>query len=331
LRDETDNQVATEPQEEFFDVSFLEELEALSHLDAGSGHGRTEVSARLHEKLAEFMAASAGSADGEQISEDQFAGLSAEAISERTSALAELCRQGGQRDATQAVLSFIVFFQALDPTLPREGKELVRRVFYRLAPTLLNIAHNDFGQTPQACHDGSLALRSLERVLIEIASVRLTPTERDLIFRNIDQLSGFISVADYSVASHVVAEQLLGIIARNRLTRSLFRLMEVEVSIQRYLNAKLGHLTPRIRWPEDVAALGDYGPLRVLQEESADGRPRQFLQVQLPDIPILQQIVLHLVDERSGEIRVLRFDALGSVPIDVPPGTYRLGIVYDPA
>ncbi len=327
MKDETESQVATEPQDEFFDASFLEELEQLSRLDAGPGPDRPEVSARLHEKLAEVMAA----ADGGRITEDQFAALHPDALSERAAALLEACRRGGRREAALAVESFIVFFQALDPTLPPEGGELVRRVFFRLAPTLLNIAHNDFGPTSQARHDGPLALRSLERVLIEISSVRLTPAERDLIFKNVDQLSSFISVADYSVASDVIAEQLLGIITRNKLTRSLFRLMEVEVSIQRYLKAKLGHATPRLRWPDDVPALLDYGPLRVLQEESADGPPRQFLQVHLPDIPILQQIVLHLVNEESGETQVLRFDALGSVPVDLPPGTYSLGLVYDPA
>jgi len=327
LRDETDSPIATEPQEEFFDASFLEELEQLSHLDAGPGPDRPEVSARLHEKLAEVMAADGGG----QITEDQFAGLQAHALSERAGALLEACRSGGQREAAQAVESFIVFFQALDPTLSQEGADLVRRVFFRLTPTLLNIAHNDFGPTPQARHDGPLALRSLERVLIEISSVRLTPAERDLIFKNVDQLSSFISVADYGVASDVIGEQLLGIITRNKLTRSLFRLMEVEVSIQRYLKDKLGHATPRLRWPEDIPALLDYGPLRVLQEEDADGSTRQFLQVHLPDIPILQQIVLHLVDEASGATQVLRFDALGSVPLDLPPGTYSLGLVYDPA
>jgi hypothetical protein len=327
LRDETESQVATEPQEEFFDASFLEELEQLSRLDASPGPDRPEVSARLHEKLAEVMAADGG----EQITEDQFAGFRADELSERAGALLEACRSGGQREAAQAVESFIVFFQALDPTLSQEGADLVRRVFFRLTPTLLNIAHNDFGPSPQARHDGPLALRSLERILIEISSVRLTPAERDLIFKNVDQLSSFISVADYGVASDVIGEQLLGIITRNKLTRSLFRLMEVEVSIQRYLKAKLGHDTPRLRWPEDAPALLDYGPLRVLQEEAADGSTRQFLQVHLPDIPILQQIVLHLVDEVGGETQVLRFDALGSVPVDLPPGTYRLGLVYDPA
>ena len=327
MRDETESQVATEPQEEFFDASFLEELEQLSRLDASPGPDRPEVSARLHEKLAEVMAADGG----EQITEDQFAGFRADELSERAGALLEACRSGGQREAAQAVESFIVFFQALDPTLSQEGADLVRRVFFRLTPTLLNIAHNDFGPSPQARHDGPLALRSLERILIEISSVRLTPAERDLIFKNVDQLSSFISVADYGVASDVIGEQLLGIITRNKLTRSLFRLMEVEVSIQRYLKAKLGHDTPRLRWPEDAPALLDYGPLRVLQEEAADGSTRQFLQVHLPDIPILQQIVLHLVDEVGGETQVLRFDALGSVPVDLPPGTYRLGLVYDPA
>ena len=43
---------------------------------------------------------------------------------------------------------------------------------------------------------------------------------------------------------------LLSIISRNKLTRALFRLMEVEVSMQRYLKEKLGYSTPQVRIPE---------------------------------------------------------------------------------
>jgi hypothetical protein len=107
--------------------------------------------------------------------------------------------------------------------------------------------------------------------------------------------------------------------------------MEVEVSIQRYLKQKLGYPTPRITLPDDVAALADYGPLRLLQEQSSEADRHLFLQVQLPDIPMLKQIVVHLVEQTSGRTHELRLDALGSAPLALPDGTYSLGLVYDPA
>ncbi|HEU0104535.1 MAG TPA: hypothetical protein VFT38_00085, partial [Vicinamibacteria bacterium] len=76
--------------------------------------------------------------------------------------------------------------------------------------------------------------------------------------------------------------------------------------------------------------LADYGPLRILSEEGLDGTTRRFVQVHLPDLPILRDIVLRLVPAEGGPSHDLRFDALGSAELDVPPGTYSLGLLYEP-
>jgi hypothetical protein len=160
--------------------------------------------------------------------------------------------------------------------------------------------------------------------------VRLAPTERELVFKNIDQMASFIAAGEYTMANEVISSQLIGIIRSNKITRALFRLMEVEVSIQRYLKEKLGYLTPQIRVPEDMGPLAEYGPIRVLDEETLDGTHKRFLQVQIPEIPILRDIVLRLVhmgDERAYD---LRLDALGSTELAVEPGIYSLGLVYQP-
>jgi hypothetical protein len=106
--------------------------------------------------------------------------------------------------------------------------------------------------------------------------------------------------------------------------------MEVEVALQAYLKERLGHATPRIRIPDDVPGLAEFGPLRVFEEDGPDGVRRPYLQVQLPDIPILSDVVVHLSPEDGSGERRLRLDGLGSVPIDVPPGLYEIGLLYEP-
>ena len=41
-------------------------------------------------------------------------------------------------------------------------------------------------------------------------------------------------------------------------------------------------------------------------------------------------IVLHLAAADASRSYDLRLDALGSVEVDVPPGVYSLGLVYQP-
>jgi hypothetical protein len=106
--------------------------------------------------------------------------------------------------------------------------------------------------------------------------------------------------------------------------------MEVEVSIQVFLRERLGYSTPQIRLPDDAARLAEFGPLRIFDEEIADGARRRYLQVQLPDIQILTDIVVHLASEEAGLQLDLRLDGLGSTPLMVPPGLYRFGLLYSP-
>lgn len=315
----------TDVAEDFFDSSFLAELEALAGVPEIAPTSR-DAGAQLPEKLRAFLAPE--EPGGPPLTEESFLALAPGDLLRRTNALVEICRDGGKPGAAQAVENFVVFFQALVPRLT-EGASEVERVFFRLVPTLIHIAHNDFSEREEQRAEGSAALRNLETILIEISGVRLAPSEVDLVFRSIDHMSAFIGAGEYTMANEVISSQLLSIIARNKLTRALYRLMEVEVSLQRYLKARLGHTTPQLRVPEDIPALSEYGPIRVLQEETFDGGTARYVQVQLPDIPILRDIVLKLVGP-SGYVRDLRFDALGSAPLDVPPGLYQLGLVYQP-
>jgi hypothetical protein len=333
LNDETREQAteaAPADQTDFFDTDFLAELEDLAHTGAGAEAGQRSISSVLHEKLSTFLASPEGSPDAPPMSEESFVGLAGPELAERTNTLLEICRQGGRQQAVMAVENFVVFFQALTPTLLEDAAGAVKRVFFHLVPTLIHISHNDFSEREEERRHGLEALRNLERILIEISHVRLAPTESELVFRSIDQLTGFIGMADYTMANDIISSQLLSIIARNRLTRALFRLMEVEVSIQKYLKEKLGHPTPQIRIPEDIPALTAYGPIQFLDETSIDGHQRLFLQVQLPDISILRDIVLHLAPESGGEPHELRLDALGSTEVSLPHDTYALGLVYKP-
>jgi hypothetical protein len=82
--------------------------------------------------------------------------------------------------------------------------------------------------------------------------------------------------------------------------------------------------------PEDSAALSEFGPIRILDEDGLDGVPRRYLLVQLPDIPMLRDFVVHLASDDGARQLELRLDGLGSVPLDVPPGLYQLGLLYAP-
>jgi hypothetical protein len=264
------------------------------------------------------------------LTEAGFLALPPTQLAERCNALIEACRRSRRREAAQAVESFVVFFQTLVPTLAEEPAREVKATFFRLAPTLAQVAWHDFGERADLREEGRLALQQLEAILLEVASVRLAPVESELVFRSLDQLATLIASAEYGLAKDVVCTPLLAILRKNRVTRSLFRLMEVEVALQRYVKERLGHATPQIRLPDDIPALTDFGPVRVFDEEQPDGRHRRYLQLQLPDIPILSHIVLHLARDDGSAQWDLRLDGLGSAALDVPPGLYRIGLLYEP-
>ena len=91
----------------------------------------------------------------------------------------------------------------------------------------------------------SRTLRLLETILLEVSSVRLAPAESEILFKSLDHLSTLIGAGEYGLARDVVALPLLAILRKNRVKRSLFRLMEVEVDIQRYVQERLGHESPQ--------------------------------------------------------------------------------------
>jgi hypothetical protein len=265
-----------------------------------------------------------------RLTEEIFLSLPPPLLAERCNALIESCRRSPRRDAAQAVESFVVFFQTLVPTLREKAAAEVKTTFFRLAPTLLQMAWDDFGDRADRREDARLALRQIENLLIEVASVSLAPAESELLFRSLDQLATLISGGEYALACDLVAVPLVGILRKGRVARSLYRLMETEVAIQRYLQERFGYTTPQLRVPDDLTALSEFGPVRVFDEESFDGTRRRYLQLQLPDIPILSDIVVHLAKAGETRQRSLRLDGLGSVELDLPAGLYRMGLAYAP-
>jgi hypothetical protein len=314
-----------------FDPAFLSELEGLvagTGMAVSSAAQGAEGVHGYREAVAAFLAPLS---PGEPpVGERAFIELSPALLSERCDGLVDSCRLSPRRDGAQAVVSFIVFFQALVPTLAPEPAGEVKATFFRLVPTLLQMAWLELGEGAAPGQDAGEALRLLETILIEISSVRLAPAESELLFKSLDQLATLMAAGEHALARDVVAAPLLEILKKNRVTRSLFRIMEVEVAVQRYLQERLGYATPRIRIPEDFPALSDFGPLQVFDEEGPDGASHSYLQVQLPDIPILSDVVVHLSREDGGDERRLRLDGLGSVPIDLPGGAYAIGLLYEP-
>jgi hypothetical protein len=279
------------------------------------------------ETLAAFLAPP--SPGGSPLNEAAFLELPPGALGERCNGLVEFCRRSPRRDSAQAAESFVVFFQALVPTLGPEPAREVKATFFRLVPTLVQMAWEEAGEGSDRRQDSREALALLETILLEVSSVRLAPVESGLLFKSLDQLATLISAGEWTLARDVVAAPLLGILRKNRVARSLFRLMEVEMALQAYLRERLGHDTPHIRIPDDLAGLSDFGPLRVFDEDTPEGARQVFLQVQLPDIPILSDIVVHLSGEGPNDFR-LRLDGLGSVPLELPAGLYQIGLLYEP-
>jgi hypothetical protein len=322
--------IANAPGNDLFDPAFLSELEGLvaeSGVAVSTAAPGPAALSGSRETLARFFAPA--SPGGPPLDEAAFLALPQGALGERCTGLVESCRQSPRREAAQAVESFIVFFQALVPTLAPEPVRGVKATFFRLVSTLVELAWDDAGIAVERRQDCREALSLLETILLEVSSVRLAPAESELLFKSLDQLATLISAGEYSLARDVVAAPLLAILRKNRVARSLFRLMEVEVAIQVYVKEKLGYTTPQFRLPEDARHLAEFGPVRLFDEETPEGA-RRYLQVQLPDIPILSDIVVHVASEDGAVQRDLRLDGLGSVRVDVPPGLYRFGLLYSP-
>jgi hypothetical protein len=307
----------------FFDDSFLAELEGLA-----AGPGPSTPLGRLEDDLHVRLEAVLRH-QGKPLDEDGFAALSREEVLDHTDSLLETCRLSLRRGALEAVENFIVFFQALLPTLHGESAREIQRVFFRLVPVLLHIAWHDFAGRDEERAEGRKALKGLESVLLEIAGVRLQPSESDLVLRSVDQIAGFLGAGEYTMAEELVTRRLLNLIQQNKVARALYRIMEMEVGLQRYLKERLGYTTPQIRIPGDFAALADYGPLRVLREETPAG-PKTYLQFQIPDLPRLRDVLLTLMRDDGAIGYELRLDALGSVELRISSGTFRIGLTYQP-
>jgi len=305
----------------FFDDAFLAELEAMS---AGPEVPLAPVEDDLHTRLAAVL-----DEGGTPLDEEAFAALSVEAGLARTNAVLEACRESPKHGTRDAVENLIVFFQALLPSLREPDAREVQRIFYHLMPALLQIAWHGFGEGEAENSEGRRALEGLESVLLEIAGVRLQPTESELVLRSIDQVAHLLGTGQFGMAEELVSSRLLTVIQKNKVARALYRIMEVEVRVQVYLKERLGHPTPQIRIPDDFGPLSEYGPLQVIQEENPTGR-KTYLQIQLPDLPRLQDVLLTLVRDDGLIGYELRFDALGSVELHIVSGTWRIGMTYEP-
>jgi hypothetical protein len=305
----------------FFDDEFLAELRGLG---GASLAPLAPLEDDLHTRLGEILRF-----QGQPLDEAGFAALPPEAALERTDALLEACRQGRERGALDAIEGFIVFFQALLPTLQGKATAEMQRLFYHLVPVLLHIAWHGFGEREEASHEGRKALKGLESVLTEIAGVRLQPSESELVLGSIDQVARLMSSGEYGLAEELVSSRLLSLIQKNKMARALYRIMEGEVAIQVYLKEKLGHSTPQIRIPEDFEPLSEYGPLQVLREDGPNG-PKTYLQLQIPDMPNLRDVLVTLMRDDGMIGYEFRLDALGSVELELTRGTWRIGLTYDP-
>ncbi len=313
-------------EESFFDVSFLKELEDLAAQPGPASAGTTGPD--LGELIRTFLAPTPEEPEG--LSLEGFLALPSQRVAERTNGLVEVCRAAAtEAEAPRAVESFIIFFQALLPTLSADGARQVRALFFRLVPTLVQIAHYNFGDDRVRRLEGKGALQALETVLLEIASVRFSPGESELVFRSIDQMAAFISIGEYAVATDLVSSQLLSLVRRNKIARVLYRLMETEVSVQNYLSERLGRRTPWVVLPEDEQRLADYGPIRIFHDDLL-GERRRMIQVQVPGISDLRNIILHLSSTEGRGEHDLALDGLGAAPLDVPEGSYSLGLSYSP-
>jgi hypothetical protein len=318
------------PAKDVFDRAFLSELEGLVEQTgmAVTAAGSGSAAARgYHETLAAFYAPLAPGAP--PLGEAEFLDLPQAQLAERTNGLIESSRRSPRREGAQAVESFIVFFQALVPTLAPEAAWEVKATFFRLAPALVQMAWDEAGSGGGGRRESGEALRLLETILLEVSSVKLAPMESGMLFKSLDQLATLIAAGEYGLA-RAVAVPLLALLRKNRVARSLFRLMEVEVAVQGYLKERLGHESPQLRIPDDLARLADFGPLRIFDEEGHDGAHHRYLQVQLPDLQNLSDIVVRLSPAEGGPALDLRLDGLGSAAFDPPPGLYQMGLLYAP-
>jgi hypothetical protein len=317
------------PAKDVFDRAFLSELEGLVEQTgmAVTAAGSGSAAARgYHETLAAFLAPPAPGAP--PLGEAGFLDLPPAQLAERTNGLIDWCRKSPRREGAQAVESFIVFFQTLVPTLAPEAGWEVKATFFRLVPALVQMAWDEPPPGGGRRESGE-ALHLLETILLEVSSVKLAPIESGLLFKSLDQLATLIAAGEYGLA-RAVAVPLLALLRKNRVARSLFRLMEVEVAVQGYLKERLGHESPQLRIPDDLARLADFGPLRIFDEEGHDGAHHRYLQVQLPDLQNLSDIVVRLSPAEGGLALDLRLDGLGSAAFDPPPGLYQMGLLYAP-
>ncbi|HSD65967.1 MAG TPA: hypothetical protein VLF95_04660, partial [Vicinamibacteria bacterium] len=137
------------------------------------------------------------------LSERAFLDLPPVLLAERCNGLIRAARHSPRREAAQAVESFIVFFQALVPTLVPESSREVKATFFRLVPTLVQMAWEDLGDAADRRRERRDSLGLLEAILLEVSSVRLAPIESGVLFKSLDQLATLIAAGEHALARDV--------------------------------------------------------------------------------------------------------------------------------
>jgi len=85
------------------------------------------------------------------------------------------------------------------PTLPADSSREVRATFFRLVPTLVQMAWEDLGEAVDRRRESRASLGLLETILLEVSSVLLAPVESGMLFRSLDQLATLIPPGLYEI------------------------------------------------------------------------------------------------------------------------------------
>ena len=263
------------PSEETFDSAFLSELEGLV-TDSGitvssvapGGRGRARLPRDARGLPGARRARRPAAQRGRRSSRCPEATLA-----ERCNAVIESCRRSPRRDAAQAAESFVVFFQALVPTLGPEPAREVKATFFRLVPTLVQMAWEETAEGNEQRREGERRARAarddpargLERApgaRRERAAVQEPRPARDADRRRrVDARAR----RGRGAAAHDPAQEPRDALAVPPDGGARWRCRATCASGSATTRRTSGS-------PTTSPALADFGPLRVFEEESPDER-----------------------------------------------------------
>ena len=161
-------------------------------------------------------------------------------------------------------------------------------------------------------------MRNLESILIEISTVRLAPSESELVFRSVDQMSEFIGVREYAMANEIIGSRLLSVVERNSFHAGP---LSTHGSRGQHPGVHEGAARTLIRrsgYRRTTSSFPTTGPSGSCAKSCRTVPANTFIQVQLPHIESLKDVTLHLAPDDGGPGHDLRLDALGSAMLDLP-------------